>query len=73
MLTFLIKSPGHKPYTKCLPSNAAALQDAQARFPGSAPACVVNLRMSSGHLDFIPIAHQRRRCYAVPVVRKGTA
>lgn len=46
MLTFLIKSPGHKPYTKCLPSNAAAVLDAERRFPGSSPASVVNLQMS---------------------------
>ncbi|SFF15065.1 hypothetical protein [Paracidovorax wautersii] len=61
MLTFLIKPPGRKPYTKCLPSNAAAIEDAQKRFPGTAPASVVNLIFSTGHVDFMAAAANGRR------------
>lgn len=49
MLTFLIKVPGRRAYTKRLPSNAAAVHDAQVRYPGAAPASVVNLVMTTGH------------------------
>lgn len=73
MLTFLIKPPGHKPYTKCLPSNAAAMQDAQRRFPGSAPASVVNLCMTTGHAEFLPACSQTRRLFIVAARQEGRA
>ncbi len=66
MLTFLIKPPGRKPYTKCLPSNAAAIEDAQKRYPGTAPASVVNLVIFTGHVDCMPNSDDNtRRFFAV--------
>lgn len=48
MMTFLIKVQGRRAYTKRLPSNAAAVHHAQVRYPGAAPASVVNLVMPTG-------------------------
>lgn len=43
MLKFLIKVPGQRPYDGLFTSNAAARQDAEARFPDAPPASVLCL------------------------------
>lgn len=49
MLKFLIKVRGHDPYRGLFPSNLAARQDAEARFPHAPPASVLCLsRLGQG-------------------------
>lgn len=70
MLTFLIKVPGQVPYHGLFSSNLAARQDAEARFPDSPPATVMNITFCTGHAEFLR-CNKKRRFWPVAAVRKG--